>query len=78
MILIETRMAAGGRAVVVLSDYWNSDHVAVFYKYSISVAIPINLQSYYGDVSHRREKTLVSDRRYLTFKDTQALRFVKA
>ena len=48
MILIETRMAAGGRAVVVLSDYWNSDHVAVFYKYSISVAIPINLLLLWG------------------------------
>ena len=78
MILIEKRMAAGGKDMVVLSDNWNGDHVAVFDKYSIFVAIQINLQSYYGDVNHRPEKTLVSDWRYLAFKDAQALRCVKA
>ena len=40
---IEKRIAAGSKAMGALSNYWNNDHVDMFFKYRIFMAIPVNL-----------------------------------
>ena len=40
---IEKQITAGSKAMGALSGFWNNDHVNMFHKYKIFMAVPVNL-----------------------------------
>ena len=40
---IDKHIAAESKAMGALSGFWNNDHIDLFHKYKILMAVPVNL-----------------------------------